>query len=143
MKRITIAVFSAVLVLSPLFAHIAGADPLPTNLALGQPSASILYLRVTAYSSSPDETDYDPFFTANGTPVHDGIVATNLLPFGTKIMIPALFGGKIFSVEDRMAKRLKETIDIWMPSKGKAVFFGVNYANVVVLGTSSIELAAK
>lgn len=56
----------------------------------------ILPMRITAYSSSVDETDGTPFITANGARVRDGIVATNLLPFGTKIKIPSLFGGKVF-----------------------------------------------
>jgi 3D (Asp-Asp-Asp) domain-containing protein len=65
-----------------------------------------LNLKVTAYTSLADETDDTPFITADGSYVHDGIVATNLLPFGTKVMIPSLFGDKIFTVDDRMSKRM-------------------------------------
>lgn len=88
---------------------------------------------LTAYSSNFDETDDDPFITALGTYVRDGVVATNLLPFKTKIVIPELFGDKIFVVEDRMHKRLKNVIDIWMPSKEKALEFGIVKAKVRVL----------
>lgn len=80
---------------------------------------------VTAYSSTPDQTDDSPFITANGTYVHDGIVATNFLAFGTKVRFPEYSGDKIYTVEDRMAKKNSHKIDIWMPSRGAALDFGV------------------
>jgi 3D (Asp-Asp-Asp) domain-containing protein len=142
MNKIKFIAVAAVLIVScavPAFAAQTEPDPLPKVPA--PTIAKTMYLRVTAYSSSQDETDYNPFITADGTSTRDGIVATNLLPFGTKVMIPALFGDKVFSVEDRMAKREKNTMDIWMSSKGKALFFGVNYANVVVLGNTTTSPA--
>src|SRR3989338_6396754 len=36
---------------------------------------------VTAYSSSPDETDDTPFITASGGDVRDGVMAAYFLPF--------------------------------------------------------------
>ena len=106
------------------------------------PAASkVLYLHLTAYSSDEDQTDDTPFLTANGTYVHDGIVATNLLPFGTQVEIPALFGNKIFTVEDRMNVRMTGRMDVWMPSRAQALYFGSNYANVVVLGNETSSLA--
>ena len=80
---------------------------------------------VTAYSSTPDQTDSSPFITANGTFVRDGIVACNFLPFGAKVRFPELYGGKIFTVEDRMAKRNSHKIDIWMETRSEAIQFGV------------------
>ena len=69
---------------------------------------------VTAYSSTVDQTDDDPFMAANG-PVYDGMVAVNWLPFCTKVRFPDLYGDKIFSVEDRMnAKYGYGRVDIWM-----------------------------
>src|SRR3989344_1044153 len=53
---------------------------------------------ITAYSSTPDQTDDTPFITASGKQVADGIVANNLLPFGTKIRMPDLYGDKVFVV---------------------------------------------
>ena len=143
MKKLIVSVSSAILIalsISPTFVARAGTDPAALPLAFNP--VKTLYLRVTAYSSSPDETDSSPFYTANGTFVHDGIIATNLLPFGTRVMIPALFGSKVFTVEDRMAKRFSHSVDIWMPSKMKALFFGVNYADMVVLGKTT-EVAEK
>ena len=86
----------------------------PVVTAEATPEIDPLFMKVTAYSSSPDETDNTPFITASGKTVRDGVVATNVLPFGTKIKIPSLFGDKIFTVEDRMHRRMKNVMDIWM-----------------------------
>ena len=89
---------------------------------------------LTAYSSTVEETDSTPFLTANGTYVHDGVVANNMLPFGTKFKIPAIYGDKIFSVEDRMNLRVENHhFDIWFPSHSEAEQFGVKYAYIEVL----------
>ena len=71
---------------------------------------------VTGYSSTPDQTDDTPFITASGKQVRDGIVATNLLPLGTKIKIPEIYGNKVFVVEDRMNARNNQHVDIWFSS---------------------------
>lgn len=92
-----------------------------------------LKMWVTAYTSTPEETDSTPFETAMGTLTHDGIVATNMLPFGTKVSFPKLFGNKIFVVEDRMHRRKEGFIDIWMPNKKEALKFGITNSDVVVL----------
>ena len=88
---------------------------------------------VTAYSSTPEETDDTPFITASGTRVRDGIIATNFLPFNTRVKIPKLFGDKIFVVEDRMHERKTENVDVWMATKGAALKFGIARAEIVVL----------
>ncbi|MGB9681344.1 MAG: hypothetical protein ACPLXL_02265 [Minisyncoccia bacterium] len=81
---------------------------------------------VTGYSSTPEETDNDPFITASGKFVRDGIIAANFLPFGTKVRLPLLYPDKIFVVEDRMHSRFsKNRVDIWFPSKEMAITFGV------------------
>lgn len=88
---------------------------------------------ITAYSSTPEETDDTPFITAMGTKVRDGIIATNILPFGTKVKIPELFGNKVFVVEDRMHSRKKNNVDIWMESKQDALEFGIAYSDIIIL----------
>ncbi len=88
---------------------------------------------VTAYSSDPAQTDSTPFITASNEHVRDGIIAANFLPFGTKLKIPAVFGDKIFTVEDRMAERKKNFVDVWMSTKSAAVDFGITQADVVVV----------
>lgn len=108
-----------------------------------QTASTVLHMRVTAYSSTPDQTDSTPFTTASGKSVADGIIASNILPFGTKVQIPAFFGNKIFTVEDRMSKRIKNTIDIWMPTRAKAIIFGSRAADIVVLGATTELASAK
>lgn len=93
----------------------------------------VFYVTVTAYSSTPDQTDSTPFITANGSIVGDGIAAANFLPFKAKIKFPEVFGDKIFSIEDRMNRRFSDRIDIWMPSRAVAKKFGVKKIKVEVL----------
>jgi 3D (Asp-Asp-Asp) domain-containing protein len=89
---------------------------------------------ITAYSSTVSQTDDTPFTTASNKQVVDGIVANNLLPFGTKIKFPELYGDKVFVVEDRMHKRKSDNqFDIWFNSYEDAVQFGVQETYVEVL----------
>lgn len=92
---------------------------------------------VTAYASVPGQTDSTPFITASGEHVHDGTIAANWLPFGTKVKIPALFGNKVFTVEDRMNQAFNERADIWMPTVNAAIRFGIQHVTVVVLNDQS------
>jgi len=90
-----------------------------------------IQMTITAYSSSVWETDDTPYLTAAGTQTKDGVIASNLLPFGTKIRIPKLFGDKVFVVEDRMNKRMGDfQADIWFPSHWQAEQFGIKYAYI-------------
>jgi 3D (Asp-Asp-Asp) domain-containing protein len=85
----------------------------------------------TGYSSSVWETDNTPYITASGTTTRDGVVASNLLPFGTKIRVPEYFGSKIFVVEDRMNSRINDfQVDVWFPSHWQAENFGVKYTYI-------------
>ncbi len=88
----------------------------------------------TAYSSTVWQTDDTPFTTAAGTQVRDGIIANNMLPFGTKIRIPELYGDKVFVVEDRMNRRKGDyQIDIWFSSYGEAKEFGAQTTYIEIL----------
>ncbi len=93
----------------------------------------VLYVEATGYSSTVDQTNCQPFITASGTWVRDGIVAANFLDFGTKIRIPQYFGDKEFVVKDRMNSRFSPPyngishdgyIDIWFPTRWEATNFG-------------------
>lgn len=88
---------------------------------------------VTAYSSCPMETDDDPYITASGNWVQEGIVATNFLPFGTEIKIPEVFGNRVFVVQDRMHHRKKYQVDIWFSSKAGAIDFGVRHTYILLI----------
>ena len=92
-----------------------------------------MVVEATAYSSTFDQTDDTPFIAANGTFVHDGVVAANFLPFGTKIKIPGVFGEKVFTVEDRMHRRFKQRIDVWFPDRESALKFGYKILKVQIL----------
>ncbi len=88
---------------------------------------------VTAYSSTPDQTDASPFVTASGTTVHPGTIAVNFLPFGTRVKFPVYSGDAIYVVEDRMAKRFSDRADIWFTSRSAAYAFGKRTLTMVVV----------
>jgi 3D (Asp-Asp-Asp) domain-containing protein len=89
---------------------------------------------ITAYSSTVWQTDDTPFITASGEWVRDGIVANNMLPFGTRITIPELYGDKMFVVEDRMNQRKGNYhVDIWFPEYKQAKDFGTKLTYVEII----------
>ncbi|MFA5310691.1 MAG: 3D domain-containing protein, partial [Candidatus Paceibacterota bacterium] len=58
----------------------------------------------------------------------------NMLPFGTAIKLPELYGNKVFTVEDRMhSRKSKYQIDIWFPTLEQAQAFGVKETYIEVL----------
>lgn len=92
---------------------------------------------ITAYNSESSQCDDTPCITANGFDVckhnTEDTIATNVLPFGTKIKIPSLFGDRVFVVRDRMNDRYTNRIDVWMRKKSHAKMFGIQYAEVEIL----------
>ncbi|MEX0869879.1 MAG: 3D domain-containing protein [Candidatus Spechtbacterales bacterium] len=88
---------------------------------------------ITAYSSTPDQTWGNPFITASGTRVRDGIIAANFLPLGTKVRIPEYYGDKVFVVEDRMNSRYWHRADIWMETRHEALQWGIRYTTIEVI----------
>lgn len=89
---------------------------------------------ITAYSSTVDQCDDDPFIAASGKRVYDGMIAANFLPLGTKVKIPSLYGDKIFTVDDRMNARYGYgRMDIWMDAPRSVVnAFGVKRVDVEI-----------
>ena len=93
-----------------------------------------LKVMVTAYSSTVWQTQGDPFITASGSRVRDGIVANNLLPFGVEVRLPEVFGDKVFVVEDRMHSRKGYYhVDVWFPSYESALAFGAKITEMEIL----------
>lgn len=90
-----------------------------------------IYITITAYSSTVDQCDNDPFTAASGKQVYWGMLASNAFPFGTKIQIPG-FEKTLFSVEDRMNARYYHHLDIWMPTREAAKNWGVQYLPVKI-----------
>lgn len=103
----------------------------PPDLS-GQQPRLVRWVTVTAYSSTPDQTDNSPFITANGSWVYDGLVAANFLAFGTAIKFPDYFGDKVFTVNDRMNSKYNSRIDVWMPTRAQAKEFGVRYLKMEI-----------
>lgn len=128
--------------LESLFPHVALAQtyayeqqasaPMVFPTAAARPARYTTRVLVTAYSSTPDQTDSTPFTTANGTTVHSGVVAANFLPFGTRLRLPKHFGDQVFVVADRMNERYANRLDIWMESRAAALTWGVRYVNIEV-----------
>jgi len=140
-KYLFSGILSSACLLGSGIPQIAIADPAnvpnvppAVQITNGPRVSKTLKMVVTAYSSTPDQTDDTPFVTASGKYVEDGVVANNMLPFGTKIRIPELYGDKVFVIEDRMHKRKGDYhIDIWMPDKSSAINFGIRVANIEIL----------
>lgn len=99
---------------------------------------------ITAYTSTPGQTDDTPFIAASGKRVHDGMIAANGLPFGTRVKIPAVYGEKIFVVEDRMNSRYGYgRFDVWLDmSRAEARKFGVKRVAVEIFYLDT-EMAKK
>lgn len=112
------------------FIFIGGDTLMVANQSLVPKTMKVI---ITGYSSTPDQTDDTPFITASNTTVRDGVVAANFLAFGTKVQIPSIYGDKVFTVEDRMAKKHSDKIDIWFPERYLARQFGIKTAEVLIL----------
>ena len=113
------------------------SDSVPTDIelpmALPPISTDSDFFRaiITAYSSSPDETDDTPFITASGRRVFDGLIACpRRYPFGTRFKI----GGRDYTCWDRLHYRFDDRFDIWMATKNQALQFGLRKLIVEVLG---------
>ena len=113
---------------------VQGGALIAYNPVMNRPFALLKKVVVTAYSSSPDETklDGDPTITASGSKTRTGVIATNSLPFGTKVRIPDLFGDTVFTVEDRMNRRFQDRMDVWFPTKAEAKRFGLQFTEVEI-----------
>ena len=104
----------------PMSAQIVDV-PTPGQDIYLEPKISGFHATVTAYSSSPDETWGNPFVTASGRRVFDGLVACpRTLAFGTKVRIRE----RTYHCYDRLHRKYDDRFDIWMSSKNAALAFG-------------------
>lgn len=77
---------------------------------------------ITAYTSSPDETDETPEINAIGKKPGPGSLACpRRFDLGTVFVIQ----GKRYVCDDRMNKRYTNRFDIWMPDRDDALEFGI------------------
>lgn len=86
---------------------------------------------LTAYSSTVDETDNDPFTTAAGTQVDSHTLAANFLPLGTRVRI----GDQEFTVLDHLNSRYDNKLigDKWVSSREEAIQFGVRVVEMEIV----------
>lgn len=98
---------------------------------------ALFTLNTSAYNSIPNQTDSTPFITATGTRTRPGVVAVSrdllarwALPYGSRVQVVSARGcglniqGRIFRVEDTMARHKVRSLDIWMSTRSQAVRFG-------------------
>ncbi|MBS3902994.1 MAG: 3D domain-containing protein [Anaplasmataceae bacterium] len=130
----------------PHYDSIAQAPQDKADLAVEEQSQEVEYtvletheVWATAYTSAPEETDDTPHITAMGTATREDVMATNFLPFGTKVRLPEIFPDRVFIVEDRMHPRMVGFIDIWMDSKEKAYSFGKRRVKIEIITDPEIE----
>ena len=92
-----------------------------------------LIVKATAYNPSPWQTDSTPFIAAWGDRVRPGIIAVSRdlekqgLTRGKKVFVD---GYGEFEVLDRMHKRKKNQIDIFMMEYKDAIQFGVKEVKI-------------
>lgn len=96
------------------------------------PAGTKFRVTAVAYSPTVDQNDLSPCITASGARVAPDVVATNFLPFGTKLKI----NGKEYVVRDRMNAKYngKYIIDIWHPTRREALTFGRQTLQIEIVG---------
>ncbi|MDD5438321.1 MAG: hypothetical protein PHC70_04200 [Patescibacteria group bacterium] len=117
----------------------APSQELPVCRPARQPKQIVKVLS-TAYSSDVNQTDNSPCETATGYDVCQSYalygatntIASNFLPLHTVVKIPELYGDELFVVRDRMNDRFYNRVDVWMPTRGQAVRYGVKYIKLEI-----------
>jgi len=109
------------------------------QINLAQPKREQLMATITAYTSRGAETDIDPFISADGNYVYDGLIACSReYPFGTEIIL----NDRTYRCGDRMARKNDHSVnlslekprfDIWMSDLAAARQWGRRDLAVVVL----------
>ncbi len=101
--------------------------------------------RSTAYNSTPGQTDATPFITATGTRTRPGVIALSrdllrVFPYGTRVIIEDLSGkyssmlkNRVFIVEDTMAARKTNSVDVWMPTRSEALNWGARQIRITAV----------
>lgn len=108
----------------------------PSTLRRPEVGTTLANVASTGFASSPYQTDASPCRTAAGNIVRPGTVASNFLPLGTllKITVDGRELPGTFIVEDRMADRFSNRIDIWFAQTSQALDFGKRHVEIMVIG---------
>ena len=124
---------------------VARAEAQSATLAVTPIRGKSAIARSTAYNSVPGQTDATPFITATGTRTRPGVVALSrdllrTFPYGTKVMLEDLSGkysnmlkGRIFVVEDTMAARKTNSVDVWMATRTEALNWGARQIRITAV----------
>lgn len=97
-------------------------------------SRSLGLQTITAYSSTYDQTDQDPYTMASGQKVQLGALACpRAIPFGVRIVVA---GVGEFRCLDRTALSHDGVWDIWLPTREEAIRFGKQKREVTILEES-------
>lgn len=107
-------------------------DLIPAKVVeVAEPVVDRRVMRITAYTSN-DFSMNGKGITANGERVLEGrtIAASECIPFGTEIFIPAL--GETYIVTDRGGAIKGNRLDLYMESYGDAMVFGVRDLEVII-----------
>lgn len=94
-------------------------------------------LTITAYNAEVGQTDATPFITASNSRVRPGIVAVSQdlfrkgWVFGRKVYV---VGYGVYTIEDLLARRKRNQLDIFMTSRDQALRFGRKRLRVFLLG---------
>ena len=124
---------------------VARAEAQSATLAVTPIRGKSAIARSTAYTSVPGQTDATPFITATGTRTRPGVVALSrdllrTFPYGTKVMLEDLSGkysnmlkGRIFVVEDTMAARKTNSVDVWMATRTEALNWGARQIRITAV----------
>jgi len=110
------------------------------SLAFAEPIK--VHVTLTAYSARKCETDSTPTITASGKKVRPGIVALSRdlealfdFKFGDNVILE---GHKTLTFEDRMHKRKKLQVDIFMVKTKDALKFGVKTGILILEGKKEL-----
>jgi 3D (Asp-Asp-Asp) domain-containing protein len=107
---------------------------------------------ITAYNPEPDQTDDTPFITASAAHVRDGIVALSYdlertleLEFGDIVVLETRNGQHLgeFEFQDRMNKRWRNKVDIFMWKLQDAKKFGKVPGRMYVKRRRSVHRIGK
>jgi len=107
---------------------------------------------ITAYNPVPDQTDDTPFITASADYVRDGIVALSYdlektleLEFGDIVVLETINGEFLgeFEFQDRMNKRWRNKVDIFMWKVQDAKKFGNVSGRMYIKRRQSVHRVEK
>jgi 3D (Asp-Asp-Asp) domain-containing protein len=118
--RLVAVAFAAALATAPAPRPAAAPLPSPPPRAVRASAAREILVTVTAYNSTPAQTDSTPFLAAHNTVLTPGMrviaVSRDLeaagLRHGTRVRIEGLPGE--WKVADRMARHQRNAIDVYM-----------------------------